>query len=535
MNRIEQIVGRAVRNFSHKDLPFEKRNVEIYMHSTLLENNREESADLYVYRVAEFKAKQIGQVSRILKETAVDCILNYEQVNFTQEKIRQVLSKSGEKIKQVLSSGKIIDDFKVGDPPYSANCDYMETCDYNCIPDVKIKDLKIREDTYNENFIVLNSEKILQKIRGLMKERFFYKKRNLIQHINTPKPYPIVQIYAALTQLIEERNEFITDMYGRSGHLINVGDYYLFQPSELNDSKISLLERTTPIDYKNNRIRLTIGSSERRADETKEPEDVPQERIEEPAILKEIRANYELALSFYGSGRDIPRGDDDWYKHTGIVMNNIEKEYSIPHNDLLTFLVEHIFDMMLYEEKVELLHYLYNEHFVIQEEISFESLLKRYIESKIVRTNSIIAIILYSIDKRKMMILKNKWIDAQPEDERKISEEVSRKFSVKKEDFNNIVGFIGYEQKNRYLVFKTRDMLAKRNTGNRCDEAAKIKKIQLLNEIIGQEKYNKENTKKFVQSHLCSLQELLLRHYNKIKKNGKIWFLDPELAKLYKF
>ncbi|MBM3456657.1 MAG: hypothetical protein FJX80_16240, partial [Bacteroidetes bacterium] len=32
MNRPEQIIGRAVRNFSHKDLPFEKRNVEIFMH-----------------------------------------------------------------------------------------------------------------------------------------------------------------------------------------------------------------------------------------------------------------------------------------------------------------------------------------------------------------------------------------------------------------------------------------------------------------------------------------------------------------------
>jgi hypothetical protein len=40
MNRIEQIIGRAVRNFSHKDLPFEKRNVEIFMYGTILGNNR---------------------------------------------------------------------------------------------------------------------------------------------------------------------------------------------------------------------------------------------------------------------------------------------------------------------------------------------------------------------------------------------------------------------------------------------------------------------------------------------------------------
>jgi superfamily II DNA or RNA helicase len=42
MNRIEQIIGRADRNFSHKDLPFEKRNVEIFMYGTILGDNKEE-------------------------------------------------------------------------------------------------------------------------------------------------------------------------------------------------------------------------------------------------------------------------------------------------------------------------------------------------------------------------------------------------------------------------------------------------------------------------------------------------------------
>ena len=36
MSQIEQIIGRAVRNGSHKDLPFEKRNVQIFMHGTIL-------------------------------------------------------------------------------------------------------------------------------------------------------------------------------------------------------------------------------------------------------------------------------------------------------------------------------------------------------------------------------------------------------------------------------------------------------------------------------------------------------------------
>jgi hypothetical protein len=42
------------------------------MYGTILDDNTEEAADLYVYRVAEYKAIQIGKVTRVLKETAID-------------------------------------------------------------------------------------------------------------------------------------------------------------------------------------------------------------------------------------------------------------------------------------------------------------------------------------------------------------------------------------------------------------------------------------------------------------------------------
>ncbi|NBQ56611.1 MAG: hypothetical protein EBU36_08260, partial [Verrucomicrobia bacterium] len=86
MNRVEQIIGRGVRNLSHCHLPFEDRNVEIYLHGTVLDYN-EEAADVYVYRSAERKAIQIGRVTRVLKEISVDCLLNLAQTNFTETKL----------------------------------------------------------------------------------------------------------------------------------------------------------------------------------------------------------------------------------------------------------------------------------------------------------------------------------------------------------------------------------------------------------------------------------------------------------------
>jgi hypothetical protein len=260
MNRVEQIIGRGVRNFSHKELPFEKRNTQIFMYGTILGDNKEEAADLYVYRVAEYKAIQIGHVSRLLKETSVDCLLNHDQNNFTQEIMSSNLN---EEITQELSNGLIIHDFKIGDVPFSPACDYMPTCNYSCIPTKNIDETKLNEDTYDEKFIKMNSEKIMQKIRMLMRESYFYKKEQLINLIQIPKKYPLIQIYAALTILIEDNNEYIIDKYGRNGRLINIDDYYLFQPLELLDKNISIYERSIPIDYKRDMIRFELNKKQR--------------------------------------------------------------------------------------------------------------------------------------------------------------------------------------------------------------------------------------------------------------------------------
>ena len=74
------------------------------------------------------------------------------------------------------------------------------------------------------------------------------------------KSYPVEQIYSALTQLIEDKNEFISDMLGRIGRLINIGDFYLFQPLEIEDHNISLFERKVPLDYKRRKISFKIPS-----------------------------------------------------------------------------------------------------------------------------------------------------------------------------------------------------------------------------------------------------------------------------------
>ena len=564
MSSIEQIIGRAVRNFSHKDLPFKKRNVEIFMHTTILEDTTIEAADVYLYRIAEFKAIQIGKVSRILKETAVDCIINQEQGNLTQEFLTEELEKRDEKIEQVLSNGRIVPDFKIGDAPYSANCDYMKDCNYKCYPiDKEFDKLNIRQDTYNETFIMSNTEKILQKIRDLMKEQFFYKKKNLIQKINYPKSFPLVQIYAGLTQLIEDNTEYITDKYGRTGYLINIGDYYLFQPSELNNPNISIFDRSVPIDGKNKKITISIlptgkakgkaiteeeakakeargeaeeatGEAEEARGEAEEAEETSEEEEEEeiPKQIKKLLTDYNNAVEMMDSTDLKPKkADNDWYKFCGITMRRMMKEYNIKREDMLELLVEHIVDTTMYSDKLELFDYIYSIKDIKKN--TFEDYAKKYIEKQIIKVDNLIGIIVYSKEVQKIMVLhKNKWIDGKPEDYREINEAFNSKYaSLTKTGLHDIVGFIALENKQQFMTFKTIDIHTKRNTGARCDNASKDDKINILNKIVGDnDKYNKENTKGIVKEELCSLQEFLLRHYNKERKNDKVWFLYPELA-----
>ena len=549
MNRIEQIIGRAVRNFSHKDLEFEKRNVQIFMHGTILgDEKNEESADLYVYRVAEFKAIQIGKVSRILKESSVDCIINHEQTNFTQAKIAAILE---EPITQELSTGLVLNDFKIGDEPFSPACDYMPTCDYTCRPNKNVSEQDLNEDTYNENFIVMNSEKITQRIRMLMKESFFYKKDVLINAIQTPKKYPYVQIYSALTQLIDDNNEFIVDKYGRNGRLVNIDEYYLFQPIELRDKNVSIFDRTVPIDYKHDAIKFEIKQSvvkpvidTRNINNQNENEFI---NVEGKRVVDELNVNFELSKEYISLPK-VPRGDDNWYKHSGIVIQKISKEYPEMKEYLLEFLTAHMIEQLFYNDKIELMNYLYALKEITKH--SFIWYLMEYFKRKTIVTKKFKCIIMYHLNKFKLMILNanNKWIESEPEDQREIasSKEVKEIFTFTATEYNRYIGFIGYKKNNSALVFKTKDMDSKRDTGATCEESGKEKTIQKLNSILGEEKYTSKNTKlekdtngnvirdAIGQTELCIFQEFILRYYDIIKKGGKRWFLTPEMAIYYK-
>jgi hypothetical protein len=115
--------------------------------------------------------------------------------------------------------------------------------------------IKVNDDTYSEPFVVMNADRIMQRIRDLFKVQHFYARRILLQHL---QGHPREQVDVALTRMITDQTEHILDKYGRTGRLVNVGEYYLFQPSEITNPRIGIYERSAPLQFKRDHISFSL-------------------------------------------------------------------------------------------------------------------------------------------------------------------------------------------------------------------------------------------------------------------------------------
>ena len=308
MNRIDQVIGRAVRHKSHCALPLEQRNVEIYMHATYL-TAEEETADLYMYRLAEKKAFLIGNVTRLLKETAVDCLLNIDQTNFTEEKMNQMLSLTlSTRNTNIDISNKKTIEFKIGDKSFSSFCDYMENCTFSCNSsknssknnskkeEGETKTLtKETRKTDDYTFLQSNHSKIAKRIRQLYREKISYSLEELIQEIDllssgsgsegtANKGYPIETIYYSISVFLQDK-EWLVDKKGHKGYLINQGDMYVFQPMEIRDERASIFERSVPLDYKRASVTIEMPTDPILSKEKAKPVYVPTKSAKRLAEL----------------------------------------------------------------------------------------------------------------------------------------------------------------------------------------------------------------------------------------------------------
>ena len=547
MNRIEQIIGRAVRNCSHADLPFTERNVQLFLYGTVLPDNPAvESADMYVYRLAETKAGQIGRVSRILKENAVDCLLNIDQTKFSQEVIRRHNKGADVTVRQVLADGTELSHYAVGDRPFSFVCDYQARCEYRCAVGGGAPVI-VNNDTYSEPFIVMNADRIMQRIRDLFKVQHFYARRTLIQLL---QGHPHEQVDVALTRMIADDGEFLVDKYGRTGRLINVGEYYLFQPSEITNPQIGMHERSAPLQFKRDHISFSLknGALEQLAEKhgltkPKAPAPVQHAQLaQDPITLQPIqdmkKAYNEITKA--GADKAVDKSTKTWNELCRDVIQELRERADIDATVLKRCVVEHFLEELLVSSHDTGMQYL-NALYAVAPVDEFDRFAREYFNGQILENPK------YAGEEGLLMlnakvVRKNAasaWAPVKSADEwRPYMAAIDAKMP-RASDLAHIIGFIvEFKEKSggNYAVFKIK-YVQEKGVGARCDQiSSKQRRLAIVNQIISgldpdvAPMYTMEGTKDQNTARFCVLPEMLLRSYNMMRKDGKYWFLTPVQA-----
>jgi superfamily II DNA or RNA helicase len=255
MNRIEQIIGRGVRNLSHIQLPPEKHNTTIFHYVNLLNNSKKESIDFRMYRMSENKQKRITQIERTLKQHAIDCHLNRNVLVFNKENL-------GDKYKQPLrtSQGTFIKAYKRNDKAGSRICDFTE-CELTCQPPLS-ESTKMRGDEEVTKYAMLQYEidLTMRRIAHMFTNRASMSKEHIRKGIETRyRRMNSVVLDMALYQLITYRTMFVGTR-GQEGYMLRKNDLFYFQPKAVDDIKLLTHERDTDKDTQSKLLPLPVTS-----------------------------------------------------------------------------------------------------------------------------------------------------------------------------------------------------------------------------------------------------------------------------------
>mgnify|MGYP001294891013 CR=1 FL=1 len=225
LNRLEQVIGRGVRNCSHLNLSPEKRNTTIYLHTGY--NGENETIETYLYRKSERKARDIGDIEMILKKQAIDQYLFQNMNHLTKYDVDTI------KVQPAFRKSTIYETIPC-DKPYSRVCSFQPDCGYipRGFPMNHFKDWN--KDTFHIEYSSGLTSVYKKRIQYLVSQELVFK----IQHIKK-RIIEYQQVYdellkEALYQIVSEK-EMIYSCKGDAGYITLVDEFLMFQPVYSND------------------------------------------------------------------------------------------------------------------------------------------------------------------------------------------------------------------------------------------------------------------------------------------------------------
>ena len=241
LNKTEQIIGRGIRFCSHSAIQDEKlHNTTIFLHAVVFKSYKVETADLYSYRIAYKKALQIGKVSRVLKEYALDCNLRIPATVINTDSEQQVIDSQGN------DRGMI----NLSDVPYSPLCDWLPSCDLTCKPSIDIGSLKnIDNGTYSQFTARFRESLIKKSIVELFTAQSSYSANGFEDLVEEVTGAPELAISMVLRSIVGNQSYVIRNGSQR-GYISYRNGYYVFKPLIYKDRNLPAALRIADLPIK---------------------------------------------------------------------------------------------------------------------------------------------------------------------------------------------------------------------------------------------------------------------------------------------
>ena len=360
INKIEQVIGRGIRNCSHKLLDPKKRNTTIYLHSSKIPESEIETIDLYFYRNSENKAKQIGKIENILKTSAIDKYF-FMNANYLSEKSvgkfkiepAYIYKKNGtRKTKQFMYEG--------GDKPYSRVCSFTNVCNYMRNDNPKI--YKLNSDTFDIKYSTSLIDVYKKRIHNLFIDSICYNFNELLYNLSEYNEIYIDYLCKALNEMII--NKYLLHNYnGDKGYLIYQDNLFIFQPY-FNEDKL------LPIYYRLNKGEINKNKCIIKSKLKRETELIYEKQSFNESDIRKIYDYIENLELFFDYEKEIL---------TDLDLYNL---------NYLTF--SYIFDRLRYEDKLILLYsvFIYLKEGESIREYEFMDLLVKCVEKLFLYSNS---------------------------------------------------------------------------------------------------------------------------------------------------
>lgn len=508
LNRLEQVVGRGTRKYSHIRLPATQQNLTIYNYAITVPKNEEETVDMKIYRDAENKDIKIAEIELLMKQNAIDCNLN-KNGNLYYEKYWN-------KDVEIHTSRGVKKFVKIHDKPYSRICHYQKNCDFKCLPSVDtVEEKDIDKTSYSLAFFENDIKEIMSHIVTIFTYDIAFTIDDIIDYVRQKMDFlDINALYKALDNLVKNKTNF-KDNIGRFGYIVFQGNYYLFQPNSLNYEKLIYEHRRLPLTVKTNVVDL--GNYVQK---------LKGERME---LLKKDQYNYDDIVEKVAQNVRFTMEHDVQSKFFTTLEISKSEAYSI------------VLDRLVYQYKNVLLKFLLKKMIGGEKLSDVEKDIVPGLAANIIRFQDVFDVnnnniygykLIYNGDQIFYVYNQNtNDFDQDQGNRNRILERQADNIKTFPKD-NEVLGYLKFDKRDSTPSFKIRDVQ------NKTDDTHNIKGTNCIykgkNEIF---KYIKllsdkaelmEEQQKGHKNYMCNDIEVLLRRLQNKQGHKKTWFLNAE-------